>query len=322
MTEKLIEVINLVKHFPQRGAPPVRAVDGLSFDVGKGETFALVGESGCGKTTAAELILRLQPVKDGEVRFQGRSITHATGRNLRDLRKHMQVVFQNPRSSLNPRMRVHEILAEPLQTHGPRRSDMREVSSDLLRMVKLEPQLGNRYPHEISGGQAQRVAIARALALRPDFIVLDEPMSALDVSVQAQVINLLKDLQSELELTYLFISHDLRVVRHLSNRVGIMYLGKIVELGPTEEIFRSPQHPYAQALLSAIPRAHPRLRGDRIILGGDIPSPSAIPTACRFRTRCFAAAQICETEEPEFRKTSPGRWFACHFDLSQQRRVV
>jgi oligopeptide/dipeptide ABC transporter ATP-binding protein len=315
----LLRVDNLIKHFPPAGGPfrpkgaPVRAVDGVSFAVRRGETLALIGESGCGKTTTGELILLLQPATSGEVEFMGRSILKADQNQIRELRQRMQVVFQNPRSSLNPRMRIHQILAEPFVAQGQRRGVAAQTTNQLLEMVGLKPHLAARFPHELSGGQAQRVAIARALAFRPDFIVLDEPTSALDVSVQAQVINLLQELQDELGLTYLFISHDLRIVRHLADRIGVMYLGKIVELGPTTEMYRTPLHPYTQALLSAVPPAHPRLRRPRTILSGDVPSPAAIPSGCRFRTRCPLAVPICAAEVPAFRQVRPGHWSACHF---------
>lgn len=315
MTESIAEAVNLVKHYPALHGRPIRAVDGISFAIEKGETFALVGESGCGKTTTADMVLSLQPMSAGEIRFRGRRVSDLSGHALRQLRRQMQVVFQNPRSSLNPRMRIREILAEPFRIQGEHPPNLQRAVEDLLRMVQLEPYLAARYPHEISGGQAQRVAVARALALKPEFVVLDEPTSALDVSVQAQIINLLKQLQQDLSLTYLFISHDLRIVRHLSTRVAIMYLGKIVELGPTERIFTDPKHPYTQALLSAVPRAHPRARRERIILGGDLPSPADIPSGCRFRTRCFAAQPICTETEPEFRPIGPGRSVACHFAI-------
>ena len=318
-TPDLLRVDNLTKHFPPPGGlfrtkgSPVRAVDGVSFTVRRGETLALIGESGCGKTTTGELILLLQPATSGEVEFMGRSVLRADQSEVRELRRRMQVVFQNPRSSLNPRMRIHQILAEPFVAQGQSRAASAATTTQLLEMVGLKPHLAARFPHELSGGQAQRVAVARALAFRPDFIVLDEPTSALDVSVQAQVINLLQELQNELGLTYLFISHDLRIVRHLADRIGVMYLGKIVETGPTAEIYRTPLHPYTQALLSAVPPAHPRLRRPRTILSGDVPSPAAIPSGCRFRTRCPLAAPVCAAEQPAFREVRPGHWAACHF---------
>jgi oligopeptide transport system ATP-binding protein len=309
----IVSVNDLVQTFLGRDGRTVRAVDGISFDIERGETFTLVGESGCGKTTTAELVLMLQEPASGSVRFDGQNIGRRNEATLKQMRRRMQVVFQNPRSSLNPRMRIREILSEPFWIQGAPGSDIRAKVDALLQLVRLEPHLASRYPHEVSGGQAQRIAVARALALGPELVVLDEPTSALDVSVQAQIINLLKDLQKRLALTYLFISHDLRIVRHLSTRVAIMYLGKIVEHGATEAIFATPKHPYTQALLSAVPRAHPRIPGRRIVLGGDIPSPSAIPSGCRFRTRCFAAQPICTQIEPPLRTIDADRSAACHF---------
>jgi oligopeptide transport system ATP-binding protein len=308
-----IEAIDLCKHYPTRGEKLIRAVDGVSFAVQRGETFALVGESGCGKTTTAEMLLMLQTPSSGRVHLQGQPIRATSRSSLSYLRKHMQVVFQNPRSSLDPRMRVRQILAEPFQVRNIPPKEIDAKIDELLQQVQLEPRFAARFPHEISGGQAQRIAVARALAVNPSIVVLDEPTSALDVSVQAQIINLLKSLQRELSLTYLFISHDLRIVRHLSNRVAIMYLGKIVEQGPTGEIFADPRHPYTQALLSAVPKAHPSQRGKRIILGGDPPSAAAVPSGCRFRTRCFAAQALCSQTEPELRVLESGRFAACHF---------
>lgn len=309
----VIEASNLSKHFKTPDGKLVRAVDGVSFDVRRGETFALVGESGCGKTTTAELLLHLQPRTAGDIRFQGRHISSRDSHSLRYLRQFMQVVFQNPRSSLDPRMRIRDTLAEPFRVRGVDPAEIPDKVAELLRLVRLEPRFASRFPHEVSGGQAQRIAVARALAVNPGVIVLDEPTSALDVSVQAQIINLLKDLQRAQSLTYVFISHDLRIVRHLSNRVAIMYLGKIVELGPTAALFARPHHPYTQALLSAVPRAHPKARVERIILGGDPPSPAAVPSGCRFRTRCFAAQSLCAQQEPPLRDVGDGHSVACHF---------
>lgn len=317
--QELLQVIDLVKHFPPSGGmfsrnkSPIRAVDGVSFHVVRGETFALIGESGCGKTTTGELILMLQQPTAGDVRFQGTSVPGASGKEVRKLRQRMQVVFQNPRSSLNPRMRINRILSEPFLVHGASSIARRRTTTELLEMVGLKADLASRFPHELSGGQAQRVAVARALALDPEFIVLDEPTSALDVSVQAQVINLLTTLQAELGLTYLFISHDLRVVRHLADRMGVMYLGKVVEMGPTAELYGLPLHPYTQGLLSAVPPAHPRLKRARMLLSGDVPSPDAIPSGCRFHTRCPLAAEICKSNVPDFREVRPGHWVSCHF---------
>ncbi len=298
----LLEVRDLKKYFPPRTnrfarnlenlTGVVKAVDGVSFDVRRGETLALVGESGCGKTTTGETVLFLQRPTSGDVRFDGQPLGVLPSGELRKLRTRMQIVFQNPYSSLDPRMRVADILSEPLRTHG--RSDgLHTAVGELLEMVQLDSGMRDRYPHEFSGGQRQRIGIARALALRPDLVVLDEPVSALDVSVQAQICNLLKDLQHQLGLTYIFISHDLRVVRHLSDRVAVMYLGRIVETGPTERIYNDPQHPYTRALYSAVPRARPGARRERIILEGEIPSAAAAPPGCRFHTRCHMAIEAC-----------------------------
>lgn len=308
----LLEVRGLVKHFRRLGSL-VRAVDGVEFDVRHGETFALVGESGCGKTTTGELLLRLQEPTAGEVRFEGRSIVRAHRVELRALRRRMQIVFQNPRSSLNPRMRIADILREPLAAHHDPRARSKTAVTELLATVGLRERLADRYPHELSGGQAQRVAIARALALNPSLVVLDEPTSALDVSVQTQVIKLLEGLQADLGLTYVFISHDLRIVRHFSDRIAVMYLGKIVELGPTEDIFRAPRHPYTQALLSAIPRIEPGSPRGRIVLMGDIASAADVPTGCRFRTRCPLATPYCAEHDPPLRRLDDGRTVACHY---------
>lgn len=308
------EAVGLEKHFLLSRGNSIRAVDGLSFQIFKGETLALVGESGCGKTTTAELMLLLQKSTGGDILFHGEPIAHLAGKRLPDLRRRMQVVFQNPRSSLNPRMRIREIIGEALLVRDSMpKEGLRSAVDSLLQMVKLEPRLATRFPHEISGGQAQRVAIARALATDPELILLDEPTSALDVSVQAQIINLLKQLQRQRELTYLFISHDLRIVRHLSDRVGIMYLGKIVELGPTAQIFNNPRHPYTRALMSAIPRTHPRMRSERIILKGDVPSAAAVPSGCRFHTRCYAAQSLCSEREPVLSQVDQNSSVACHF---------
>lgn len=317
----LLEVRDLKKYFAPRNrfarglenvAGAVKAVDGVSFSVHQGETLALVGESGSGKTTTGETILMLQRPTSGEVLFEGRSLTTMSGSELRSLRPRMQIVFQNPYSSLNPRMRLTEILAEPLRTHGRGEGGLRQTVRELLEMVQLDPNMADRYPHELSGGQRQRVGIARALALRPDLVVLDEPVSALDVSVQAQICNLLKDLQRQLRLTYLFISHDLRVVRFMSDRVAVMYLGKIVEIGSAEQVYSGPSHPYARALYSAIPRTRPGARrGERIILEGEIPNSTHIPAGCRFHTRCFMAVAACSQIDQRLVATDSQRSVAC-----------
>jgi peptide/nickel transport system ATP-binding protein len=323
----ILELRGLRKEFAPRGRlrvtsnRAVRAVDGVSLEVRRGETLALVGESGCGKTTLAELILMLQEPTAGEVVLDGVPVGSAAGRRRSGLRRRVQIVFQNPRSSLNPRLRIEQILREPWQSQG-RRPARGEVPR-LLATVGLDGAVARRYPHELSGGQAQRVAVARALALRPDVIVLDEPTSALDVSVQAQVLNLLRALQAEMDLTFLFISHDLRVVRNVADRVGVMYLGKLVELGPTAELYQAPAHPYTRALIEAIPDADPSAVRERLVLAGDVPSPTRVPSGCRFRTRCPMAAAICAEKEPELREVRPGYKAACHFavaDTDTERR--
>ena len=290
----------------------VRAVDGISFGIRRGETFGLVGESGCGKSTTGRSILRLIEPTSGEVRFDGRDLLSLPSNELRRLRREMQIIFQDPYSSLNPRMKVGETVEEPLVIHRVgSRADRADRVANLLRLVGLEPEHAARYPHEFSGGQRQRIGIARALALNPKFIVCDEPVSALDVSVQAQVVNLLQDLQEQLGLTYLFISHGLSVVEHISTRVGIMYLGKLVEVASSEEIFRNPLHPYTKALLSAIPIPDPELRRERLPLKGDIPTATEPPSGCRFRTRCPIAESRCADEEPELIEVTPDHFVAC-----------
>ena len=318
--EVLLEVKDLVKHFPIRqgvifskqvGA--VQAVDGIGFNVNKGETLGLVGESGCGKTTAGRCILRLIEPTSGEVKFDGKDVPSLPKDELRELRKEMQIIFQDPYGSLNPRMTVGDIVGEPLHIHKLAKGAAKEKRvREILETVGLSAFHARRFPHEFSGGQRQRIGIARALAVDPRLIICDEPVSALDVSIQAQVINLLQDLQEEFGLTYLFIAHDLSVVKHISDRVAVMYLGKIVELTGKTELYRNPKHPYTQALLSAIPEADPTIKKERILLKGDVPSPINPPTGCRFHTRCPKAMDICKTKDPAFVDTGDGHFVACH----------
>ena len=292
----------------------MRAVDNVSFDIKQGETLGLVGESGCGKTTTGRCILRLIEPTSGSVRFAGREVTTLPRKELRQLRREMQIVFQDPYSSLNPRLTVGSMLSEALAIHRLARGEKaRERVAELLRLVGLHPDHARRYPHEFSGGQRQRIGVARALAVSPRLIVADEPVSALDVSIQAQIINLLRDLQRRMKLTYLFVAHDLSVVEHISDRVAVMYLGKIAELADSEVLYREPRHPYTLSLLSAIPVPDPTRRRSRIVLKGDVPSPAQPPTGCRFHPRCFMAREICAREEPVLRQVSPGHWTACHF---------
>jgi oligopeptide/dipeptide ABC transporter ATP-binding protein len=309
----LLEAKGLVKHFPVEGSDKVlRAVDDLSFDIAGGETLGLVGESGCGKSTVGRCILRIYEPTAGQIVFENKDITHASSGELRRLRRDMQIIFQDPYSSLNPRLNILSIVGEPLEIHGiGNKSERRDRVADLLRKVGLDPAYMTRYPHEFSGGQRQRIGIARALALNPKLIVCDEPVSALDVSVQAQVVNLLQDLQAEFGLTYLFISHGLAVVEHISNRVAVMYLGKIVEIAPAADLYADPLHPYTKALLSAIPIPDPKQKRERIVLHGDVPTPIDPPSGCRFRTRCPWAIEECARVVPELREIKPGHTTAC-----------
>ena len=315
----VLEVKNLKKHFPikkglfGRTNAHVYAVDGISFAIGESETLGLVGESGCGKSTAGKLILKLIPPTAGEIKLGGQRIDELSGESMRDCRRTMQVVFQDPYSSLNPRMRARDIVAEPLRNfEALSESEIDKRVSELFENVGLRRDQLSRFPHEFSGGQRQRLVIARALAVRPSLIVCDEPVSALDVSVQAQVINLLIDLQKEFGVAYLFIAHDLAVVEHISHRVAVMYLGRIVELADKESLFANPQHPYTEALLSAVPVPDPTVTPNRIILQGDVPSPIKPPPGCHFHTRCPHAFERCRIEQPVMRETRPGHFAACH----------
>jgi len=320
--EVLVEVKNLKKYFPitrgiifQRHIGDIKAVDGLNFCIYKGETLGLVGESGCGKSTTGRTILQLYRPTAGEVYFEGINLCELKGEALRRMRRRMQMIFQDPYASLNPRMTVGSIIGEPLEVHGiAKGKELRERVQELLKLVRLNPYFVNRYPHEFSGGQRQRIGVARALALNPSFIVCDEPISALDVSIQAQVVNLLEDLQEQFGLTYLFIAHDLSMVRHISDRVAVMYLGKIVELTDRDELYKNPLHPYTKALLSAVPIPDPVVeeKRQRIILEGDVPSPANPPPGCNFNTRCPVVMDICREVEPEFREVGPEHWVACH----------
>jgi oligopeptide/dipeptide ABC transporter ATP-binding protein len=331
--EPLLQVRDLVKHFPitrgivfQRKIGAVRAVDGVSFDVRRGETLGIVGETGCGKSTTAKLIMRLYEATSGEVRFDGQNITKLRGGRLKATRRDMQMIFQDPYSSLNPRKSVGSIIGEPFVIHGLMRDkhERKRAIQDLMETVGLNPEHYNRYPHEFSGGQRQRIGVARALALRPKLLIADEPVSALDVSIQAQVLNLLRDMQHQFGLTLIFIAHDLSVVRHMCDRVAVMYLGQIVEIGPGDDLYSFPRHPYTGALLSAVPvvdLADPnehRLSGQRRLLSGDVPSPAHPPKACRFHTRCPKAQELCSIEDPVLEDKGTGTTARCHFPLTRE----
>ncbi len=324
----LVEIRDLVKHFPitrgiviQKKVGAVQAVDGVSFDIEQGETLGIVGETGCGKSTTARLIMRLIEATSGEIRFDGKDITHLKGNDLKAIRRDMQMIFQDPYSSLNPRKTIGAIIGDPFAIHNmhTEKGERKRAVQELMETVGLNPEHYNRYPHEFSGGQRQRIGVARALALKPKLLIADEPVSALDVSIQAQVLNLLRDLQREFGLTVVFIAHDLSVVRHMCDRVAVMYLGKIVEIGPGDALYAFPRHPYTGALLSAVPVADPSRHGsERHLLSGDVPSPANPPSACRFHTRCPKAQERCSIEEPQLEEMDSGTRAACHFPLSRE----
>ncbi|WP_174614725.1 ABC transporter ATP-binding protein [Virgibacillus ihumii] len=318
MGKPLVEVRNLKKHFPvkkglfEKNKTAIQAVNDISFTIAEGETFGLVGESGCGKSTTGRVVMNLLPPSSGSIHFNGQEISGLNDTQLRSVRKNFQMVFQDPYASLNPRMRVKELISEPLIIHKYDKVSIEKRVNELLDIVGLNTNYADRYPHEFSGGQRQRIGVARALALNPKLIIADEPVSALDVSIQSQILNLLQDLQDDLGLTYLFISHDLSVMEHISDRLGVMYLGEIVELADKDIIYDQPKHPYTQALLSSIPIPDPTVKRDRIILKGDIPSPANPPNGCRFHTRCPYAMEKCKTEKPKLRDVDEGQLVACH----------
>ncbi|MGE5702907.1 MAG: ABC transporter ATP-binding protein [Clostridia bacterium] len=312
MSDILVEVKNLKKHFSLATGTQLKAVDGVSFTIRKGETLGLVGESGCGKSTLGRTLIRIYESTEGEVLFQGKNVHNLSRKEAKQFNRDVQMIFQDPHASLNPRMNVGDSIAEGLEIHGLSKSDKMGRVHELLQQVGLRPEHAKRFLHEFSGGQRQRIGIARALAVDPKFIIADEPISALDVSIQAQVVNLLEDLQAEHGLTYLFIAHDLSMVKHISNRIGVMYLGKMVELAESFELYREPLHPYTQALLSSIPIPDPTVERERIMLQGDPPSPANLPTGCRFRTRCPKAIEACAVAEPDWKEVQSGHWVACH----------
>src|SRR3954452_21699090 len=329
MSEPLVEVRDLVKHFPitqgilfQRQVAAVHAVDGVSFDVNRGETLGIVGETGCGKSTTARLITRLLEPTSGTISYEGEDISHLSRRQFNPVRREMQMIFQDPYSSLNPRKTVGSIISEPYKIHGLKegKGERKRAVQDLMEQVGLNPEHYNRYPHEFSGGQRQRIGVARAIALQPKMIIADEPVSALDVSIQAQILNLLRDLQREYDLTLVLISHDLSVVRHMCDRVAVMYLGKIVEVADSDVLYQHPRHPYTGALLSAVPVPDPVLaaRRQRAVPGGDVPSPTNPPPACRFHTRCPKMQQVCAEQEPLLEPKGDRVLAACHFPLTEE----